>query len=346
MAAAIISIVFCSLVGFPVGIWALIVLTRADVRHAFGSEAPVAAMRTQTDHFWRRFAVVAGCVVLILIALAVLAAVALLFTSNLSQAEILPSQDNAGIYQEAGGEFHEDSSRTFPLNANGDFSLDQVSGRIEIHGWSSNAVLLHTAIHGRTAESVGAVKINIDSEPDKTRVHTEQPSSMTGFPWSWLWFKSDARNDASVDYTVQVPRGARLEGISSVNGRIVIDGVAGDITVHTVNGETQVKGAAGNLKLSTVNGRILADLASLGGGQSLSLDSVSGDMELALPDNADANFSVNTLNGSITSEFPSLKPETQFPGGDNLRGNLGNGSAPVRATAVSGSIKILKNRTP
>jgi tRNA A-37 threonylcarbamoyl transferase component Bud32 len=77
MAAAIISIVACSLIGFPVGIWALIVLTRAEVRQAFGVSAPAAPNSPQTDRFWRRFAVVTGCIVLLLIGLAI--AVAMLF---------------------------------------------------------------------------------------------------------------------------------------------------------------------------------------------------------------------------------------------------------------------------
>jgi tRNA A-37 threonylcarbamoyl transferase component Bud32 len=346
MAAAIISIVSCSLLGFPVGIWALIVLTRADARQAFGSNEPAAPMAPQTGRFWRRFALVAGCVILLLFATAVILAVAFGIAPALDRARTRAGEVNAGVYLGTDGEFHKDSTQSFPLNDNGSFSLDEINGRIEIHGWSSNAVLLHTAIHGKTGESVDAVKINIDSKPGKAKVHTEQPSSATGFPWSWLWFKDDPRNDASVDYTVQVPWSARLEDISSVSGRIAIDGVSGDIAASTVSGETRINGAAGNLKLSTVNGRIAAGLASLGPGQSVSLNSVNGTMELTLPDNADASLSADTLNGKITSEFPSLQPDNQLAVGHDLRGKLGNGGATVRASAVDGAIKILNSRTP
>jgi RNA polymerase sigma-70 factor (ECF subfamily) len=44
-----------------------------------------------------------------------------------------------------------------------------------------------------------------------------------------------------------------------------------------------IKDAARNLKLSTVNGRITADMILLGGGQSVSLDAVNGEVELAVP---------------------------------------------------------------
>jgi len=348
IAAGIISIVSCSLIGLPIGIWALIVLARDDVKSAFGCALPgTATSAPQPDRFWRRFAVVTGCIVLIPIAIAIIAAalyvLALHHTRDHGPELTAQNLPQAGIRQEA-GEFRKDSSQSFPLNAEGSFSLDNVKGRIEIHGWSSNVVVINAAIHGKTSESVEAVKINIDSGLDRAIVHTEQPSSVTGFPWSWLWFKNDKRNDASVDYTIQVPQHARLADISSVNGRIVIDGISGDIAASTVNGETQIKDAARNLRLSTVNGRITADMILLGGGQSVSLDAVNGKVELALPDDADANFSASTVNGSITSEFPSLKAKKEFPVGNNLKGSLGNGSASVKVSTVNGGISFRRGK--
>ncbi len=355
VAAGILSIVACSLVSLPIGIWALIVLARDDVKSAFGASASSAPLAPQpTDRFWRRFAVVIACIIAIptaiLIAIAILGMLAAIAIPNFARgrnhATELSAQglQQAGIRQEA-GEFRKDSSQSFPLNADGRFSVDNVKGRIEIHGWSSNAVVITAAIHGKTGESVEAVKINIDSAPDRVSVHTEQPSSVTGFPWSWLWFKNDKRNDASVDYTIQVPQHARLADISSVNGRIVIDRVAGDIAASTINGKMQIKNAVRNLKLNTVNGGITADMNALGGGQSVSLNAVNGEIELALPDDADAKFSVSTLNGSITSEFPSLKVKKEFPVSKNLKGSLGHGGATVKINTVNGGVKILKRPT-
>ena len=56
--ANIISIVACSLIGFPIGIWALIVLARDDVKSAFGSNASVAPVCTTTRSF---LAALRGC---------------------------------------------------------------------------------------------------------------------------------------------------------------------------------------------------------------------------------------------------------------------------------------------
>jgi tRNA A-37 threonylcarbamoyl transferase component Bud32 len=348
VAASILSIVACSLVSLPIGIWALVVLARDDVKPAFGCASPVtAASVPRPDHFWRRFAVVMACVILIPVAVAILGLLAAIAIPNFvkarNHAEELTAQElqKAGIRQE-GGEFRKDSSQSFPLNADGRFSIDNVKGKIEIRGWSNNAVLLTTTIHGKTGESVDAVKINIDPDPRHAIVHTDQPSSATS-PWSWGWLKYDKRNDATVDYIVQVPQHARLADVSSVNGTIEIDDAAGDIAASTVNGEMQIKDAAGDLKLSTVNGRITADMSRLGGGQRVTLDAVNGAIELALPEDADAKFSVNTVNGGIGSEFPALEAKKEFPIGHNLKGSLGRGGATVKVSTVNGAIQILKN---
>jgi predicted Ser/Thr protein kinase len=333
MAAAIISIVACSLVGFPVGIWALIVLSRADVRLAFASAG---AMPPHTGLFWRRIAFFASCIV----AVAILAALGCLIVQTVYHIGADASAANS-LVEEANGEFRKESNQTFPLDENGSLALDNITGRIEIHGWSSNAVAVHAVIHGKSAKHVEDVSINIDADRHKVSIHTDKPSREDGFSWDRLLRSG---SPAAVDYTIQAPRHARLRNINSVSGRVAIDGISGSITASTVNGETRIKDAASDLKLSTVNGRIVADMASLGGNQVVSLDAVNGSMELTVPTNADASFSVNTLNGRITSEFPSLVAVKEFPIGHNLKGRLGNSSATVKASAVNGSFKVLQSK--
>jgi len=346
--AGVLSIVACSMVSLPIGIWALVVLARDDVKAAFGGVGFVAAAPGQPDRFWRRFIAVVACVILIPLVLVFTGlAVAAFSVPHFFQGAEEPKPLTALELQQAGirqehGEFRKDLNQSFPLDADGHFSIDNINGRIEIHGWSSNAVALTAAIHGKTGERVKAVEINIDSQPGQATVHTETPSGINGFQWNWNWFKNLWSGEATVDYTVNVPQNAQLANVSSVNGRIQIDGVAGSITASTVNGETQIKHAAHDLKLSTINGRIQAGLDQLGDGQSVTLSAVNGQLELTLPEAADANFSVSTVNGGISSEFPGLKPEKEFPVGNNLKGSLGHGSASVNVTAVNGSVKFLK----
>jgi hypothetical protein len=65
-------------------------------------------------------------------------------------------------------------------------------------------------------------------------------------------------------------------------------------------------------------------------------------MTLSLPENADAAFAVSTVNGGISSEFPTLQPVKEFPVGNHLNGSLGQGGGQVKAGAVNGAIHFLK----
>jgi DUF4097 and DUF4098 domain-containing protein YvlB len=180
----------------------------------------------------------------------------------------------------------------------------------------------------------------VDSSPDEIVIHTELPPGESGFSWSRLWSGDWNRNDASVDYAIQVPQHARLKQISSVNGNIVIEGVSGDVEASTVNGRVQVQGAASSLKVSTVNGQVETELASLGGSQSVSFNTVNGVIEATLPANADAEVTADTVNGGMSSEFPELVVKKDFPLSKHLKGRLGNGGATVKATTVNGSIRF------
>jgi hypothetical protein len=236
--------------------------------------------------------------------------------------------------------FQQDFHQTLP--ANGRLRLDNVNGRVEIAGWDRNEVDIKALKHGKTRESVDAVQINVTSNQDGITIHSEQPSGGTGFLEFWSWIMNGGDKKATVDYAIQVPRNTRLKGISSVNGRIMIEDVNGDIEASTVNGTTQVKGAAGDLKLSTVNGRVTAELTSLGHGQAVSLNGVNGEIEAILPADANAEVTANTVNGSITSEFPALVVQKEFPVSKKLKGTLGSGSASVKISTVNGGIRIRK----
>jgi len=267
-------------------------------------------------------------------------AVTLALVASLSCRVQAADSQQAAIYRDANGEFRRDSSLSFPLSSNGRFTIENENGRTEIHGCDSNKVEIKAVIHGGDKEHVEAVKINVNPVQDEIDVRTELPPEPAGFSWKWLWSHVGNWNGVSVDYIIQVPKGAGLAKISGVNGGIEIGGVSGSITASTVNGRLQIRDAADNLKLSTVNGQIEAAMVSLNASKSVSLDAVNGRIDLALPDNAGAKISASTVNGIITSGFPSLIVEKQFPVGSNLKGRLGDGLATVKASTVNGSIAI------
>jgi serine/threonine protein kinase len=333
---SILSILGCSVLGLIIGIWAMIVLSRADVREAFnpgGLRSPSAAGGRRGGSPWVVLGIIVLCLFLFLGALAVIAGVAM---RNLGHNLSKGFNWGDGFTQaSSSNDVHQDINLTFPLAPNGSFSLDNVNGKITITGWDQDQVVVQGAKTGPSQKAMDAVKTEVDSDTNHIVIHTRQPSGGNGFHWGWPWGNND---NVKIDYTVQVPRHTRLENMEDVNGKVSISGVAGDIKASTVNGETVVRDAQGDLKLETVNGRISAELVRLGADQSVSFNTVNGSIEATLPAAADATVSASTVNGSISSDFSSLDVTREFPLGSHLKGSLGSGSAKVHAETVNGAI--------
>jgi hypothetical protein len=144
---------------------------------------------------------------------------------------------------------------------------------------------------------------------------------------------------ASVEYTLTVPRGARLQGADLVNGSLDIEGLQGDVNASLVNGAVKAQRLSGEVKLSTVNGRIAVNASGLENAKGVNLNSVNGAIELVVPSGAGANVAASTIHGPITNDFGLTEEKGQYVG-RNLSGQIGTGGPKVRLNNVNGSINI------
>ena len=193
--------------------------------------------------------------------------------------------------------------------------------------------------------------------------------------WEGLlkWLRPQ-RSSATV--TVTVPRkcptqvgvvsaSAVMSGISSrasvksVSGGITLDGVAGDVEANTVSGALEAQGINGRLNFRSVSGDLTladgwlerldanmvsgdvtadVDLDPLGGMQ---VTTVSGEVTLRLPAEADARVNLHSLSGDVRSEFPELI-RSSAPASRSVSGSLGAGSGQVSVTTMSGRVVLLR----
>jgi hypothetical protein len=314
MAAAIMCIVFPPLhiVGIPVGIWALVVLTRDEVKSAFGHSPSAGGPGAWTPSPKR---------VALIVALAILAFGTLLVAVGVPAAYYMTAQ-----------EVSEKFNYSLAGSPEGRIVLENVNGRIDITSGPGNEVLVSGVKRSRSKDNIDATIIEVESDANHVRIRTREPKRLSG------WFK----DGVSVDYTVQVPEGVRLENVSSVNGKITITGVTNDIEASTVNGSLQITGARANIKASTVNGKIGAQLASVRGNQNISLEAVNGELRVTLPEDASVRVAAETQNGRISSDFALLPVKKKSPAGSKITGSLGDGEASLNASTVNGTIKFRK----
>lgn len=221
-------------------------------------------------------------------------------------------------------EFHQ----THPLTADGRVRLENTNGRIQIAGWDRDEVQLDAVKRADKQEDLDAVKIEVDAKADRVAIRSKYPESK-------LWKKS---NSTSVDYTLHVPRRARLEKIANVNGAVAIADVAGNIDASTVNGAVAIARAGGNVKASSVNGKVEAAFSTLAASQSIALETVNGGVVVTLPADANAEISASSVNGGVSSERLTMNKGVASKG--TLKGTLGSGGAKIKASAVNGGVKI------
>jgi len=222
-------------------------------------------------------------------------------------------------------EFH----KTVAMDANGNFSLKNINGGITISAWDKNEIQIDAVKTASSDEKLRAARIDVAGSGHSVDVQTKYPDHTNN-------------NPASVEYTIHLPRGARLFSVETVNGNIHIDGPRGRIKAGTVNGKVEVWNAADELDLNSVNGEVKASLSNPGQ-KSVKLNVVNGSVSIALPASANARVKASTVHGGIHSDLPLKVDRPQYGPGESMDSTLGAGGATIELESVNGSIYLHKS---
>jgi hypothetical protein len=141
--------------------------------------------------------------------------------------------------------------------------------------------------------------------------------------------------DASVDFTVEVPAGTRVD-VSTVNGELAVQAQA-PVLAKTVNGDIHVATAVGPVAATTTNGDVDIRMTTVNGAGDIRAESTNGDVSAYVPQNVDGNANVHTVNGELSSWFPLTYAGVSKR---TMEGVLGAGSRTVRVHTTNGSATL------
>ncbi len=223
--------------------------------------------------------------------------------------------------------FHEEFHRTYALHAQGCVTLENINGDVRITAWDRNEVRVEAVTRAGSQELLDDSKVVVDAAPDAISIHTSYSA------------QEDPDHPSSVDFSVMVPRAARLERIKVMNGTLEISGVRGEVRASSMSGSIRTRNLAGDVRLATVSGRLEAMFDTLDVTKSISMNSISGPIEVLLPLDARACFRADTVAGGIHDELEPLR-EFGHPAGRHLSRALKGGGASIRVSNVNGSIRI------
>jgi hypothetical protein len=199
--------------------------------------------------------------------------------------------------------------------------------------------------------TVSAVKRWRRGDPSMVRILVEPGSN--GVTVCALWgnekscddheshgYHSNRRNDVSVQFTVHVAKGVKVD-LNTVNGSVDVSGATSSVDVETVNGRVEVATLGGPVRATTVNGSVHATIQHLiNSTEPLELETVNGSVQLEAPSDLSADVDAETTNGGIESDFPLTISKGMI--GKHIHGTVGQGGRKVQLHTTNGSVRLRK----
>ncbi len=227
-------------------------------------------------------------------------------------------------------DYTEEFHQTYAISPDGRIELDNINGDVHISSWDQNQVKVDAVKYADSKEKLDEERIEVDSGKDYLSIRTKYRDHDN---WG-----SHRNNPGGVEYTLTVPRSARLDEIKLINGALDINGVSGEVRASCINGRLEAKNLTGRTRLSTINGQLNAQFDQLSGSW-VELNSVNGEVEATIPSDSKAEIEASTVSGSIHNDFGLHVNNHKFVGHD-LRGELGSGGVHIKMSNVNGRIEL------
>ncbi len=213
-------------------------------------------------------------------------------------------------------------------NSTGDIEIRGVRGRLDI-SLESGAVQINQIVGSVSLDvSSGTIELK-DLEADVELTSTTADLTMT-----------------AITGDVTVHGGAGKTVGDNIKGSVTIIQTSGDITLSSLNGDARLKATSGDLSIQqdsgaldifTHTGKVQVN-TELFSERDYSVETLSGSISFAFPDNAGAKVLLSTLSGDIDTK--GLPMEVGSFTRREISGSVGAGGAQVSLKSDSGDIRL------
>jgi len=262
------------------------------------------------------------------------------------------------------------TDQTVPAARDTRLIVDNTAGEVVVHAWDKDSVRVQARHSGRAKVNVRAGGNTITVDADSVNGHTGSVDYDITAP-AWMPIKIEGQYDFVLvegiqgELSIETVRGdIVLKNVGSavvktIEGGIQVDGARGKLAVSSVNEDIKITGASGEIVADTTNGGVTmtrmesasVEVATVNGDVvyegtladrgHYSFTNHNGDIELAVPENANATFNVRTYNGEFSPSLAVKGPDpSEVRRGKRVSYTLGNGSAEVELESFDGEIKL------
>jgi len=221
--------------------------------------------------------------------------------------------------------------RSYQIAPGAEISVSTTTGTIALEGHDGQTVDVRAERTARARtddaarELVSRIAIQEEVTPERVAIRTEGIGGiLIGVSYS-------------VNYTVRAPHTV-VARLRATNGGVTAKRFGGHFIATSTNGSVVAEALAGRIEASSTNGhiRVGVDAVAPGG---VSIRTVNGRVDLALPESAKADLSASCRNGNIQSTglpFDPFGEQTRR----NVQGKLNGGGASIELSTVNGAIRI------
>lgn len=362
LAAAILSLVSCSLISFPIGIWALVVLSQADVRQVFDQAQPKPLKMSGVSG-----PLVAAIIVACLLATGLFAVGSYFwntfsgFSSDDSDVPVLAENSDdstdtnalplesdatnpitgavAGL-SSTGSVRHSGASANFTTSFNvapgGKLTMDVDRGTIHITGSDQDTVevrVTRRVTHANASKAGALIKehrIELRQTANDISIIAHTPPSLGVRSFFGIF----SRPNLDVRYEIEVPRKYAIDSKTS-GGNVEVKQIQGTVEAQTMGGTVDLADIDGAADAKTMGGNVTAgkctgDLRAHTAGGSIHIENFSGPC-----------IHADTSGGNVTADFAvalSSDSELRTMGG-NVTASLPSSAAfTLDADTMGGSV--------
>lgn len=266
-----------------------------------------------------------------------------------------------------------DTDTTVSVSAGTRLSLENVGGEVTIRAWDRNQVRIQATHSSRTRVGIRVSESVLRLTPQGSRGMGAMggmvdyvltvPAAMDiqlGGMFADVSIEG-TRGSVSVNTVegnISVKGGAGTLELATVNGKITVEGanarlnvraVSEDIELTNVQGEIQAETVSGDVTLTRIDGRrveaqtVSGDVrfdGTLRPDGTYSLLTHSGDVIVAIPENASILIQTAVANGDVSASFELPASERSSRRRQQFR--LGSASATLELETFSGDIRLVR----
>ena len=203
------------------------------------------------------------------------------------------------------------------------------NGGIRVRGTSASTTRVRFRVVGNAPDDREAREMveQVRITTDRGRIRVSGPQTGRDAWWN-------------VEVEIEAPRDVPMM-LTTRNGGIGLQGVAGRTRFETTNGGVSLVDVAGDVQGRTVNGGVhIALEGTHWQGDGLNVETTNGGIQMELPAGYNAELHTETNNGGISIDFPISVRGQLSDLRRRIDTTIGSGGAPLRVRTSNGGVRI------